>query len=266
MRVSGSLLRLNDFAPGVLVVTIALLGPSGAWGASVKECQDYSRITMSQVDIAKGKNNGGIGDGCPRAKGPRWSNDKAEHFNWCQEATPEDLAGELKARHNLLLDCTTKRGRQKWYGWDDKSLFTYSGGHGYYSPDESGKGKCDDQGKIILNAVRAVQKDRSILFDEAKDKHFYNSNYYHHFQHWQDYRCVLGKTAANTRAYFLEGYTGVGVATKPREGPIVAPGPIEGTELEKGPIAATPDESAPPPDQPEQPYVTKRKTGPFTQD
>lgn len=117
-----------------------------------------------------------------------------------------------------------------------------------------------------MNAVKAVQSNPSILFDDAKDKFFYNSYYYHHFQHWQDFRCVLGKSSAGTRIYELEGYTGVGVKTKPQEGPIVGPGPIEGTELEKGPITANPEESKPSPGQPEQPYVTKRRTGPFTQD
>lgn len=38
------------------------------------------------------------------------------------------------------------------------------------------------------------------------------------------------------------------------------------TALEKGPIIANPEESAPPPAQPEQPYVTKRKSGPLIQD
>ncbi len=61
----------------------------------------------------------------------------------------------------------------------------------------------------------------------------------------------------------VEGPPGPVEETELNRGPIAAPGPIEGTELEKGPIAATPDESAPPQ---EQPYATKRKTGPFTQD
>jgi hypothetical protein len=39
---------------------------------------------------------------------------------------------------------------------------------------------------------------------------------------------------------------------KPKKGPIVAPGPVEETEVEKGPVIVQPDE----------PYVTKRKTGP----
>ncbi|MGH6804751.1 MAG: hypothetical protein ACREC3_15510 [Methyloceanibacter sp.] len=55
--------------------------------------------------------------------------------------------------------------------------------------------------------------------------------------------------------------------TKLKKGPIAAPpSPVEETEIEKGPIISNPDESAPPPDQPEQPYVTKRRSGPLTQD
>jgi len=251
---------------------VPALKPLGGGGAAAdddeatKDCQVYSRITLLQVDIAIGKKNGGTGDGCSGAEGPRWSNDKAAHFNWCtDEATPEQLASELKARHNLLLDCTAKRGKKKWNTWDNKSADTFSGILNLWPPDEYGKGKCEGEGNIILKAVKAVQKDPSVLFDDTKDKFFYNSRYYHHFQHWLDIRCVLTMSTPHTRAYTLEGYTGVGVETKPRGGPIVAPGPIQGTELEKGPIIAKPDESAPPPDQAKEPYVPKRRTGPFTQ-
>lgn len=258
-----------DFVLGGLVATIALLGAPAGWADPVTDCQEYSAITLNQVAIAIGKKNGGYGDGCRGAEGPRWSNDKAEHFTWCQEATPEDLAAELKARRDLLLKCTAKRGKKKWPMWDVESAGTYSGGFPtFWSPDEHGKFECEGAGNHILNAVKTVQNDRSILFDEAKDKSSYNSRYYHHFQHWTGIRCMLKMSTAHTKGYFLEGYTGVGVETEPRGGPVVAPGtgPIEETELEKGPITPNPDASAPPPDQPEQPYVTKRKTGPFTQD
>jgi hypothetical protein len=79
----------------------------------------------------------------------------------------------------------------------------------------------------------------------------------------------------------------VGVESKPLDD-ATAPGRIDGTELEKGPIVAKPDEGAPSgygggqakqtdvltpeessgpsPFGEAEPYVTKRKTGPFTQD
>lgn len=257
------------FIPGVLVLTIALLGAPAGWTAEVLECQEYARITLNQVAIAIGKKDGGYGDGCPGAEGPRWINDKAAHASWCLGATPEDLAAELEARRDLLLKCTAKRGKKKWPMWDAEGAGTYSGGFPtFWTPDAHGKFECEGQVNQILNAIKAVQNDRSILFDDAKDKNFYNSRYYHHFQHWTGISCVLNMSTAHTQGYFIEGYTGVGVETEPRGGPVVAPGtgPIEGTELEKGPIVKKPEEVSPPPDQSEQPYVTKRKTGPFTQD
>jgi hypothetical protein len=277
----------------VTVLLGLVLVVAAATTASAIDCQAYSRITLNQVRVAIGKTNGGLGDGCAGATGDRWSKDTAAHFQWCQDATPEEAAAELKARRDLLLKCTAKRGKRKWPMWDAESPTTFT--IVFWPPDAYGKGKCEGEGQIILKAVEAVQGDPSMLFDDAKDKYFYNSNYYHHFQHWKGIRCVLKNATEHTKAYFLEGYTGAGVATAPSDvpiapgpiegtelekgplegteldkgplegtelekGPIAAPGPIEGTELEKGPIAA------PPPAQPEQPYETKRGGGPLIQD
>lgn len=217
MRINSIFFGPNTLVFGVMIAAIVLALPLAGWAASDSECQAYSRIALMQVAIAKGKQNGGIGDGCAGAEGPRWTDNKAEHFNWCLEADPEFVADEQKARRDLLLDCTARRGNREWYGWDADSCGTYSGGLSCMSsPDPEGQGKCERQGGIILNAVKAVQNDGSILFDEAKDKYFYNSNYYHHFQHWKNFRCVLKKSAAGLNAYFLEGYTGVGIEA---EGP-----------------------------------------------
>jgi hypothetical protein len=94
---------------------------------------------------------------------------------------------------------------------------------------------------------------------------------------WQSFGkdCAAGKKAYCCFEFCPNGYTLIkgtckNVSTKTRDlelpvpeapvklkkkGPIEAPSPIEGTEVNKGPIA-----------NPEQPYVTKRKTGPFVQD
>ena len=205
----------KKLAVGVLSWAIPLLAAPSGWAQSyATDCQTYSRVAVNQVDIGIGMKRGGVGAGCGGAAGPRWTTDKAEHFTWCLKVTPAERAAETQARRMLLMDCTRKRGAQKWPEWDPESWSTFSAGSGGFGGSEYGRQQCNNQGNVILDAAEKVRKDPTLLHDPVKDDSFYYSKYYHHFQHWTGSRCVLKNAAAGTTIYGLQGYTGSG-ATKP---------------------------------------------------
>jgi len=112
--------------------------------------------------------------------------------------------------------------------WDTRSWGTYSAGSGGFGSSERGKTDCNNQGKNILNAVKRVRQDQRILWNPVKDESFYNSKYYHQFQHWKDFSCDLVQLADGSKVRSLRGYTGEGFAER---SPVVVTKPVDPADL-----------------------------------
>ena len=180
---------------------------------------DCSRYTSLATDSVHQNQN----QKC-RYTGGRWSTEKSHHMNWCMNLADPDwhfVRDETMARLAELKACTAKSGE-----WDMKSPHSSGVGFGTYSPGPVGEKACNDQGKIIMDAVAKVSADPSMFADNDKDSGFYFTRYYNLFNHWKGYRCknhVRSIGGVKTREVRLEGYTRgpVGITEKPRPGQIL---------------------------------------------
>lgn len=203
--------RIDRRIPGLVALALPLFAATASWAdpADVIACQAYANVALFQVHIALPLSEGGTGNGCRGAVGPRWSNKTEDHFTWCLEAPPEARDIETRNRRNFLKACAAKKARYVWPEWDETSCKNFSGGiQCSYSPDAHGEGNCNNQGKAIIESVEKINKDPSLLFDHNRDQGLNESRYYIHFSHWRTFRCEQRPGTSGTTQFVLVGYAG----------------------------------------------------------
>lgn len=178
-------------------------------------CQDYAVIASAQARHAEYGiyRTSPIGPAQKSCKGfdplhPRWSRTLADHFVWCEGgATVAQRAAELEARRAVLLRCTADREKLLWPSIDLETCSTRQQPRCTSTPDAYGKNQCEQEGRNILEINNSFRRSRQVLWDYRADRVTASSIWYHQFNHWSGFRCVIRPGTAGTRSYKLEGIT-----------------------------------------------------------
>ena len=76
------------------------LAPSAVRAADPRFCREYAESAVDQARRAFDSRR------CEReVRGPRWSTNYREHFDWCLGARFEDARREREIRHDILERC-----------------------------------------------------------------------------------------------------------------------------------------------------------------
>ena len=191
----------------ILAFGLLLVGFSHASLADKRsDCKSYAYFASNAARLNKDQR-------CSHTGG-RWSLDHDHHLNWCLNLSDADwhfTRVETMARFDGLKACMANGPK-----WDIVSAKTI--GIGTYSPGPVGEKACDNQGKIIIDAVAKVKANPSMFFDTNKDSGLYFTRYYYYFNHWNGFRCQkIVNTAPGipVNQVRLDGYTGGPVDIRP---------------------------------------------------
>jgi len=83
-----------------LGLILGTLAPMAANAADPRFCREYAESAVEQARRAYD------GRRCEReARGPRWSREYRQHFEWCLGSRYEDARREREIRHEVLERC-----------------------------------------------------------------------------------------------------------------------------------------------------------------
>jgi hypothetical protein len=81
-----------------------MLAPMAAHAADQRFCREYAESAVEQARRAMDSHR------CEReARGPRWSMEYRQHFEWCLGSRFEDARREREIRHEVLERCRERR-------------------------------------------------------------------------------------------------------------------------------------------------------------